>query len=55
MNNKPSFSKRIKSNSNNKSTTVNPTVVDLKKLQLLTQQIIALEEKIMLLKLQKML
>lgn len=53
MNVNQSFSKRLKSYSKNKSTTDNSSVVDLQKLQRIVQQIIELEEKIMLLKLQR--
>lgn len=48
-----SFSKRLKSSNHNKSTTDNSSVVDLQKLQRIVKQIIELEEKIMLLKLQR--
>ena len=53
MNVNQSFSRRVKSYLKNKSTTDNSSVVDLQKLQRIVQQIIELEEKIMLLKLQR--
>lgn len=53
MNVNQSFSRRLKSYLKNKSTTDNSSVVDLQKLQRIVQQIIELEEKIMLLKLQR--
>ena len=52
---KKSFSKRLKTTLKEQSTTDNYSVVDLQKIRKITKQIMELEEKIMLLKLEKIM